>query len=211
LTVPKWLTVRRNQLIAGGAALAVVLAVVLVLVLGGGGGGGGTSSSPRSDTTTIAPTVGNLNDPVVLAIKVKAGSTCSTSPGCRATSVTCAHQTGQQFICHREYSDGYTDDVAYTVTANGDHADPATATTTAPAPPPPSGMTRAIFDQIQTGMSYDQVVALVGQPGTLQAETNIAGYDDKVYMWRGVGGLGANANVTFQNSQVVSKAQFGLS
>jgi hypothetical protein len=48
--LPKWLTVRRNQFIAGGTAVAVVLAVVLVLALGGGGGG--QQSSP---TTTVSP------------------------------------------------------------------------------------------------------------------------------------------------------------
>lgn len=72
-------------------------------------------------------------------------------------------------------------------------------------------MTLQTFNQIQPGMSYEQVVALVGRPGNLVAETNIAGYDDKVYMWQGVGGTGANANVTFQNDEEVSKAQFGLS
>jgi hypothetical protein len=43
--VPKWLTVRRNQFIAGGALTLVVLAVVLALILGGGGSSSKTSGS----------------------------------------------------------------------------------------------------------------------------------------------------------------------
>ena len=78
-----------------------------------------------------------------------------------------------------------------------------------PTPAAQMGMTLAHFNQITSGMSYEQVEGLVGSPGTLLAESNVAGYDTKIYMWNGT--LGGNANVTFQNDQEVDKAQFGLS
>ena len=36
------------------------------------------------------------------------------------------------------------------------------------------------------------------------------GYDTRIYMWKGEGSIGANANVTFQNNSLTAKAQFGL-
>jgi hypothetical protein len=66
------------------------------------------------------------------------------------------------------------------------------------------------FLQIQDGMSIAQVVGIVGGSGTLTADSSVAGYHDQILSWDGEGQVGANANVTFQNGLVVSKAQFGL-
>jgi hypothetical protein len=66
------------------------------------------------------------------------------------------------------------------------------------------------FNRIETGMTYEQVVGIVGGPGEQLAHTEIAGYVGDVYMWHGEGGLGANSNVQFQNGKVIGKAQFGL-
>jgi Domain of Unknown Function with PDB structure (DUF3862) len=63
------------------------------------------------------------------------------------------------------------------------------------------------FNQIQNGMSYDQVVQIVGGPGELVSEVGSA----QVYMWVGFSSsAGANANVTFYNGRVQGKAQAGL-
>lgn len=68
------------------------------------------------------------------------------------------------------------------------------------------------FNQIQTGMSYQQVVDIIGSEGTVLSETDIGGaeYKTTIYTWEGSGSLGANANITIQGGKVVSKAQFGL-
>lgn len=71
-------------------------------------------------------------------------------------------------------------------------------------------MSKAEFDQIASGMSYETVVSIVGGPGELISESSLAGYVTKMYMWDGAGSLGANANVMFQNNTMISKAQFGL-
>jgi hypothetical protein len=57
-------------------------------------------------------------------------------------------------------------------------------------------------------MSYDEVIEIVGKPDSLMSENEIAGYHTAMYMWKG--GFVANANMTFQNGKLVSKAQFGL-
>ena len=62
------------------------------------------------------------------------------------------------------------------------------------------------YNQIKNGMTYDQVVEIIGGEGELSSEA----YSTKIYTWDGQGSLGANAIITFQNGKVVSKAQAGL-
>lgn len=69
------------------------------------------------------------------------------------------------------------------------------------------------FEQIQIGMSYQEVFDLVGSRGDLLSEADLGLGDDyytAIYSWDGEGTLGANASVTFQGGYVTSKAQAGL-
>jgi len=66
------------------------------------------------------------------------------------------------------------------------------------------------YEEIEAGMSYDEVCDIIGGEGELLSESSIAGYDGAIYSWEGKGSVGANANVTFQNGEVVTKAQIGL-
>jgi hypothetical protein len=66
------------------------------------------------------------------------------------------------------------------------------------------------FNQISPGMTADQVNRIVGGPGKLDSATDIAGHHTEIRSWTGNGGLGSNANVTFQDGAMISKAQFGL-
>ncbi|MCM1112189.1 MAG: hypothetical protein NC399_02925 [Muribaculum sp.] len=65
------------------------------------------------------------------------------------------------------------------------------------------------FDSIENGMTYEQVVDIVGYDGTVMSSVDLANINTTMYCWYGVDGI-TNANVTFQNNAVVSKAQFGL-
>ena len=71
-------------------------------------------------------------------------------------------------------------------------------------------MSKEDFEKIQNGMSYEEVVQIIGGEGELTSESTIAEYTTKLYTWKGEGGFGANANITFQNNKVQAKAQFGL-
>lgn len=78
-------------------------------------------------------------------------------------------------------------------------------TTTLPA----ALITKAEFDQIQTGMTLDQVNAIVGAPGTLDFESGSGtDYSFASYSWDGAGGT--SASVSFQQGLVSSKNQYGL-
>ena len=65
--------------------------------------------------------------------------------------------------------------------------------------------------RIQNGMSEDQVAQIVGSPGTISVDQTVAGYHGVIRTWDGVGGIGANTMVQFQNGKVITKAQAGLS
>ena len=65
------------------------------------------------------------------------------------------------------------------------------------------------YNSIETGMTYDEVVEILGGEGTLLSDTEISGMTSQVYMWSGTS-LGANANITFSDGKVMAKAQVGL-
>jgi hypothetical protein len=70
-----------------------------------------------------------------------------------------------------------------------------------------SGVTQRDFLSVRTGMSVDQVAAILGS-GDEISRSDIAGYNTVMYSWKNRNG--SNMNVMFQNGSVVSKAQFGL-
>lgn len=76
----------------------------------------------------------------------------------------------------------------------------------------PSTITLAEFNKIAVGMTYDEVIKIVGGPGEIAADADIGAieYQTSLITWEGEGSLGANANVTIQGGKVISKAQFGL-
>lgn len=73
-------------------------------------------------------------------------------------------------------------------------------------------MSKKEFDSIKNGMSYEEVVNIIGGDGELLSETGTSGeqFHTMMYSWEGENGLGSNANATFQNGKLVNKAQFGL-
>ena len=73
----------------------------------------------------------------------------------------------------------------------------------------PEAITMAEYEAIQPGMTYADVVAIVGSEGTQMAMSQVLEVTTEMWMWEGEF-LGANANVTFQNGIVTAKAQLGL-
>jgi len=74
------------------------------------------------------------------------------------------------------------------------------------------GITLEKYQQIENGMSYSQVVAILGRDGVEHANSHMDGVsgvmpsvDTIIYMWQN--GDGSNMSVTFQNDKVVMKAQ----
>lgn len=66
------------------------------------------------------------------------------------------------------------------------------------------------YNKIETGMTYEQVVEIVGSNGTVSSQVEANGYKIVIITWYGNGVAGSNANVTFTNNAVTGKAQVGL-
>lgn len=66
------------------------------------------------------------------------------------------------------------------------------------------------YNEIQTGMTYEQVKKIVGSPGEVSSQVESNGYKVVIVTWYGNDYTGSNANVTFTNDEVTGKAQVGL-
>ena len=70
-----------------------------------------------------------------------------------------------------------------------------------------SNLTAEKFYSIDFGMTYEDVVAIVGEDGVLTSEATIGDSTSSIYTWEeGI----ANFNVTFENNKVIGKAQAGI-
>jgi ribosomal protein L37E len=72
-----------------------------------------------------------------------------------------------------------------------------------------TGVTMANFNKIKTGMTYSEVVKILGSEGEVMSENEMAGYKTEMYQWQGDSFV-SNMNAMFQNRKLISKAQFGL-
>lgn len=66
------------------------------------------------------------------------------------------------------------------------------------------------YNQCQPGMSYEECVNIIGGYGEQLSAVNIVGIQSAVYIWYGDSSGISNANMTFTNNELVSKAQIGL-
>lgn len=65
------------------------------------------------------------------------------------------------------------------------------------------------FNKIETGMTYKQVVDIIGEEGTISTESSYGNQSMKVYYWYASNRI-ANATVSFMNGKVTAKSQIGL-
>lgn len=83
-----------------------------------------------------------------------------------------------------------------------------------PSKPPANkpSVNMAEFEQIKSGMTYEEVKNIIGGPGQVLSESGNPGeqFHTVMYQYEGEGSLGANANFMFQGGKLVNKAQFGL-
>ena len=65
------------------------------------------------------------------------------------------------------------------------------------------------FEKVQNGMTYDEVVQIMGYDGTLMSDVGDDTYNIKMYYWYGKDGV-SNTTISFDNGKVSGKSQIGL-
>ncbi len=65
------------------------------------------------------------------------------------------------------------------------------------------------FNQIENGMTYEEVVSIIGEEGTLSTESSYGNQTMRIYSWYASDGI-SNATITFMNGNVKGKSQIGL-
>jgi hypothetical protein len=69
-------------------------------------------------------------------------------------------------------------------------------------------VTKAEYEQVQPGMTYEQVTAIVGDPGSQSQQQEYAGIKTEAWVWQNPGG--PNMVAMFTNGKLVNKTQIGL-
>lgn len=69
-------------------------------------------------------------------------------------------------------------------------------------------VTMAHFNQIQIGMTYEQVAQIIGNPGSQTGHQEMMGITHTSYSWQNPGG--PNMLCMFQDGKLINKSQFGL-
>ena len=72
----------------------------------------------------------------------------------------------------------------------------------------PPVVTRAEYDQLREGMTYEEAVRIIGVRGDELSRSDLAGFSTVMYSW--MNDNSSNMNAMFQNNKLVTKAQFGL-
>ncbi len=81
--------------------------------------------------------------------------------------------------------------------------------TTSPlASPSAPGITMANYKRLNLGMTYAQVVEILGEEGTELSSNDLGGYKITIYRWGEA--FGTSINMTFQNDKLMSKSQSDL-
>nr|DAN07494.1 MAG TPA: zinc-ribbon domain protein [Caudoviricetes sp.] len=163
-------------------------------ILTGDGSVNYTNASGKSVTETFTVSV-ITTDEHYFPLFVKLGDSVSVDDRKGVNSLGLTTKTGESIFGTEQSHSIFGDDAANLVVVTDEFR---------------QNITLAEFNRIEAGMRYEEVTEIIGSFGAEQARSEIAGYQSVIIAWDGNGSVGANANVTFSNGQVIAKAQIGL-
>lgn len=94
--------------------------------------------------------------------------------------------------------------------SDADRHDPHPALSDVPVSVGTVHISKSAYDRIEPGMSYDEVEAIVGGPGHLSSVEENEAVKTEIFTWDGNGRTGSNANVSFEDGRVTTKADYEL-
>ena len=74
----------------------------------------------------------------------------------------------------------------------------------------PTSITLETFEACTQGMTYDECCEVIGLCGTLSSETTLMDSTIQTYSWKGNGGIGSSAALTFTDGVLTNKMQIAL-
>lgn len=74
----------------------------------------------------------------------------------------------------------------------------------------PTSITLATYENCVQGMTYQQCCETIGLEGKLSSEMTLMDSTIQNYTWKGNGGIGSSASMTFTDGKLTSKLQVGL-
>ena len=106
-------------------------------------------------------------------------------------------------ICSVVLSGCASRDASFDSSADGSHTSAAEGDAT---------ITKEEYERLEQGMSYQEVVQIIGGEGTVISQTGSQGEDfyTTMYQWPGEGDKMSSANILFQADKLLSKSEYGL-
>lgn len=209
--------------------IALIAVMAAVLILGASGliqAGGDTSSSPSSggsvSLASAASSEGyalSSGEPAAAAGGSVSAQSAASAPSAESGTDSSSTQSGsaapQAPAGSGAESDSGTKQKTETTTTGSAVSQaapqmqpfsPQDGSSDAPsedAPSPGSGVSRKTFNALTQGMSYDDVAAAFGDPGTLAGSSG----NTQIYEWSA---SGSSVRIEFKNGVLTHKYQFGL-
>lgn len=185
-----------------GIGIIIILAVIGA-ALGGGKGNSGTASKPSSSTASTTTVQDNKKYSMDKFNQIKMDMTYAQVKAILGDG-TEDSSTDIGGVKSVMYSWKNSDGSNISVTLQGDKVD-----TKAQAflQSMNAKVTMDKYNKINTGMTYDQVKAILGE-GELTSQSKILDVEGEIYSW--INSDGTNMSVTFQGGAVNTKTQFNL-
>lgn len=191
----------KHKIITG---IIVIIIIIVIASTVGGGKGTSASSSSSNSTSSSSSSQDDKKYSYNKFMQIQMGMTYNQVKSILGADGSQNSSTDVGGIKSTLYTWSNDDGGTLSVTFNGQNVDSKSQLALKSMD---SNATMAKYNQINTGMSYDQVKSILGD-GQLTSEDKIADIVTDIYTWSNSDG--SNMNVTIQGGKVDSKTQLNL-
>lgn len=188
-----------------------IIFVVLIVIGIFAGKSGDNSSAPKSDskqTTASAPKKDAAHELYDKFLQLPMEGSYDDVKGVMGSDGKLSHESQIGDIKTQLYSWNVGPSNIQATFSNGALTSKAMAGVNMGKPDGASDITMEQFNQIQSGMSYDDVKNITGRDGALISQASLMGQESSMYLWSN--GVSGNMTISFAGGAVNSKTQIGL-